>query len=50
MSKKEQLDSKSQKINQNWTNNKQQKSQVKGETEVNLHNQMLRTAAKAKQL
>lgn len=50
MSKKDELDPKSQKIHQNWTRNKQQKSQVNGETEVTLHNQMLRTAAKSKQL
>ncbi|WP_107837822.1 YpzG family protein [Metasolibacillus meyeri] len=50
MSKKDELDLKSQKIHQNWTRNKQQKSQVNGETELTLHNQMLRTAAKSKQL
>lgn len=50
MGKKDELDPKSQKIHQNWTKIKHQKSQVNGETEVTLHNQMLRTAAKSKQL
>lgn len=50
MGKKGELDPKSQKIHQNWTNsNKHQKSQVNGETEVTLHNQLLRSAAKAHQ-
>lgn len=49
MGKKGQLDPKSQKIHQNWTRIKHQKSQVNGETEITLHNQMLRTAAKSKQ-
>ena len=49
MSKKDQLDPKSQKIHQNWTRIKHQKSQVNGETEMTLHNQLLRTAAKSKQ-
>ncbi len=43
------LDPKSQKIHRNWTRSKHQKSQVNGETEVTLHNQLLRIAAKAKQ-
>lgn len=49
MGKKE-LDPKSQKIHQNWTRDKQQKSQVNGETEVTPHNQMLRVAAKSKKV
>ncbi|MGN7118538.1 YpzG family protein [Lysinibacillus odysseyi] len=49
MSKKEQLDPKSQKIRQNWTRIKHSKSQVNGETEISLHNQILRTEAKARQ-
>ena len=49
MGKQEHLDPKSQKIHQNWTKIKHQKSQVNGETEVTLHNQMLRSAAKSKQ-
>ena len=49
MGKKGELDPKSQKIHQNWTSTKHQKSQVNGETEVTLHNQMLRINAKAKQ-
>ena len=50
MSKKETLDPKSQKIHQNWTRIKHAKSQVNGETEVSLHNQILKIAAKSKQL
>lgn len=49
MSKKIDLDSKSQKIHQNWSRIKHAKSQVNGETEVTLHNQMLRVAAKSNQ-
>ena len=49
MSKKMELDSKSQKIHQNWTQIKHAKSQVNGKTEVSLHNKMLRVAAKSKQ-
>ena len=50
MGKKGELDPKSQKIHQNWTSStKHQKSQVNGETEVTLHNQLLRSAAKAHQ-
>ena len=50
MGKKGDVNPKSQKIHQNWTNsNKHQKSQVNGETEVTLHNQLLRSAAKANQ-
>ena len=40
---------KSQKIHQNWTSDKHQKSQQNGETEVTLKNRILRTEAKAKQ-
>ena len=47
MGKKVDLDPKSQKIHQNWTKIKHQKSQVNGQTEVTLHNQLLRSAAKA---
>lgn len=50
MSKKEELDPKSQKIHHNWTRIKRQKSQVNGETDVTLHNQLLRIMAKSKQL
>lgn len=46
MSKKDK-DPKSQKIHQNPTREKQQKSLVNGETEVNLHEQILRIAAKS---
>ncbi|MEK4627118.1 MAG: YpzG family protein [Solibacillus sp.] len=49
MGKKVNLDPKSQKIHQNWTRVKHQKSQVNGQTEITLHNQLLRSAAKAKQ-
>lgn len=50
MGKKDELDPKSQKIHHNWTRIKRQKSQVNGETEITLHNQILRTVAKSKQL
>lgn len=49
MGKKDELDPKSQKIHQIWTKIKHQKSQVNGETEVSLHNQLLRSNAKSKQ-
>ena len=49
MGKKGELDPKSQKIHQNWTSTKRLKSQVNGETEVTLQNQLLRSAAKANQ-
>ena len=49
MGKNESVDPKSQKIHQNFTSIKQQKSQVNGKTEISLHNQLLRSAAKAKQ-
>ena len=49
MGKKDELDPKSQKIHQNWTSTKHQKSQVNGETEVTLHNRLLRSNAKAHQ-
>lgn len=49
MSKKIELDPKSQKIHQNWTRIKHQESQVNGQTEVSLHNQKLRIAAKSYQ-
>lgn len=50
MEKKIGLDPKSKKIHQNWADEKHEKSQVNGKTEITLHNQMLRTAAKSKQL
>ena len=50
MGKKGDVNPKSQKIHQNWTSStKHQKSQVNGETEVTLHNQLLRSNAKANQ-
>lgn len=49
MSNKDQLDPKSQKIHQNWTRIKHSKSQVNGETKISLHNQLLRSEAKARQ-
>lgn len=51
MSNKDQhgLDPKSQKIHRNWSRVKHQKSQVNGQTEVSLHNQILRSQAKANQ-
>ena len=50
MDKKGVIAPKSKKIHQNWTSNKHQKSQVNGETEVTLNNQILRINAKARQL
>lgn len=49
MSKKDEFDPKSQKIQQSWTRTKHKNSQVNGQTEITLHNQLLRSAAKAKQ-
>lgn len=49
MGKQEHLDPKSQKIHRNWSKIKHQKSQVNGETEITLHNRLLRVAAKSKQ-
>ena len=49
MGKKVDLDPKSQKIHQGWSQTKHEKSQVNGQTEISLHNQLLRSAAKAKQ-
>lgn len=49
MGKKGEFDPKTQKIHQNVTSNKHLKSQVNGETEVTLQNQLLRSAAKANQ-
>ncbi|WP_332646569.1 YpzG family protein [Lysinibacillus sp. 54212] len=49
MSKKDNLDPKSQKIHQNWTRIKHSKSQVNGQTEITLHNRLLRSEAKARQ-
>lgn len=40
---------KSEKIHQNWTSEKHQKAQQNGETEITLHNRILRTEAKARQ-
>lgn len=49
MSRFEQLDPKSQKIHRNWSRIKRSKSQVNGETEITLHNRLLRSEAKARQ-
>lgn len=49
MEKKFELDPKSKKVHQNGTQSKHEKSQVNGQTEVSLHNQLLRNAAKSKQ-
>ncbi|MGN7476835.1 YpzG family protein [Solibacillus silvestris] len=49
MDKKGVIAPKSKKIHHNWTSDKHQKSQIKGETEVTLHNQILRINAKARQ-
>ncbi|MEO4052019.1 YpzG family protein [Solibacillus sp. CAU 1738] len=49
MSKPDNSDPKSRKIRQNWTRIKHSKSQVNGETEITLHNQLLRSEAKARQ-
>lgn len=49
MSRFEQLDPKSQKIHRNWLRIKRSKSQVNGETEITLHNRLLRSEAKARQ-
>ncbi|MGE5626462.1 MAG: YpzG family protein [Actinomycetes bacterium] len=49
MGKKDELDPKSQKIHQNWTRIKRSKSQVNGQTEITLHNRILRSEAKARQ-
>ncbi|MEY9973112.1 hypothetical protein ABH966_003496 [Lysinibacillus sp. RC46] len=49
MSRFEQLDPKSQKIHRNWSRIKRLKSQVNGETEITLHNRILRSEAKARQ-
>ncbi|MGM9945037.1 MAG: YpzG family protein [Lysinibacillus sp.] len=49
MSKSDYLDPKSQKIHQNWTRKKHSKSQVNGQTEITLHNRLLRSEAKARQ-
>lgn len=49
MSNFNKLDPKSQSIHQNWTRVKHQKSQVNGQTEVTLHNRILRSEAKARQ-
>ena len=49
MSRPENLDPKSQKIHHNWTRIKHSKSQVNGETQITLHNRLLRSEAKARQ-
>lgn len=49
MGKMVKSDPKTQKIHQNWTSDKHQKSQVNGQTEETLHNRLLRTEAKARQ-
>lgn len=50
MSNPQRSNQKSQKIHQNWSSDKHQKTQQNGETELTLHNRILRTEAKAKQL
>lgn len=45
MSRFEQLDPKSQKIHRNWSRMKHAKAQVNGETEITLHNRLLRSEA-----
>ncbi|MEG0383751.1 YpzG family protein [Solibacillus cecembensis] len=49
MSRPNELDPKSRKIRRNWTRMKHAKSQVNGETEISLHNRLLRSEAKARQ-
>jgi len=49
MSRFEHLDPKSQKIHRNWSRIKHSKSQVNGETEITLHNRLLRSEARARQ-
>lgn len=49
MSKPQKFDLKSQKIHQNWTSVKHGKSQQNGETQITLHNRILRSEAKARQ-
>ncbi|QCR34086.1 YpzG family protein [Lysinibacillus sp. SGAir0095] len=48
MDKKGILDPHSSKNHRNWAKPKIQKSQVNGKTEISLHNQILRTDAKAR--
>jgi hypothetical protein len=49
MGKSDHLDPKSQKVHQLWTRLKHSKSQVKGQSEITLHNRLLRSEAKARQ-
>ena len=49
MGKMVKSDLKTQKIHQNLTSEKHEKSQVNGQTEQTLHNRLLRTEAKARQ-
>ena len=49
MSRPGELDPKSRKIHRNWSRIKHSKSQVNGETEITLHNRILRSEAKARQ-
>lgn len=49
MSKPQNLFQKSQKIHQNWTSEKHEKSRQNGETQITLHNRILRSEAKARQ-
>lgn len=43
------LDPKSKKVHQLWTRLKHSKSQVKGQSELTLHNRILKSEAKARQ-
>ncbi|MGX9134535.1 YpzG family protein [Rummeliibacillus sp. JY-2-4R] len=43
------LDPKSQKVHQLWTRVKHAKSQVNGQSELTLHNRILKSEAKARQ-
>ena len=49
MSKPKDVFEKSQKIHQNWTSKKHESSQQNGETQISLHNRILRSQAKARQ-
>ena len=49
MSKPKDVFEKSQKIHQNWTSKKHESSQQNGETQISLHNRILKSQAKARQ-
>ncbi|MEK9199965.1 YpzG family protein [Ureibacillus sp. 179-F W5.1 NHS] len=49
MDRKGLLNPNSQKNHRNWEKPKIQKSQMNGQTEISLHNQILRSEAKARQ-